>query len=59
MAIDYTEKAKACCRSEHESLVERLLACDSNSKSPADRHRCYRIEARRSGRRSRKCTIGA
>ena len=59
MSMDYIKRAKACCGREHDRLVERLDRCDSGSKTAGERHRCYRIEARRSGRRARKCTIGA
>ena len=58
MAIDYVKKAKHCCALEHEGLMEQLDKCDSRFKTAADRHRCYRIAARRGGRRSRKCAIG-
>lgn len=58
MSIDYLKKAKQCCTREHDRLLEQLDICDSRSKTPAKRHGCYRIAARRSGRRSIKCTIG-
>ena len=58
ISIDYTKKAKQCCTCEHDRLVEQSDICDSQSKNPANRHRCYRIAARRSGRRSRKCISG-
>jgi hypothetical protein len=61
LAMDSTieKKAKQCCADEHERLVERLDACDSSSRTAAERHRCYRTAARTSGSRSRKCAFGA
>ncbi len=56
--LDIDKKAKRCCSAEHTRLVERLDACDLNPRSHADRRRCYRIAARESGRRSRKCIAG-
>ena len=53
------KKAKKCCADEHERLVERLDACDSRSRTAAQRHRCYRTAARTSGVRSRKCAFGS
>lgn len=52
-------KAKKCCSREHDRLVENLSTCDTQFENPAERHRCYRVVAKRSGRRSKKCIIGA
>ena len=49
------EKAKECCRKEHEKLVEHLDHCDASSQTDTQRHHCYRHAAWRSGRQARKC----
>jgi hypothetical protein len=51
-------KVKQCCSHEYERLKERLDVCDSQSKTRGERHRCYRIAARTSGYRSKKCAFG-
>ena len=51
------QKAKQCCSHEHGRLVKNLSVCDRNFENPAERHRCYRVAAKRSGRRSKKCMI--
>ena len=52
------QKAKDCCAREHDRLVEYLDKCDSSYPDPQDRHRCYRLTARRSGRKAKRCITG-
>jgi hypothetical protein len=49
--------ARDCCVKEKKQLVKALKVCDLNSKTGRERHKCYRIMARQSGRRSRQCII--
>jgi len=58
MEGEILKKAKRCCSHEHDRLVKNLSTCDSQFETPAERHRCYRVAARRSGRRSKKCILG-
>jgi hypothetical protein len=58
MESEFSEKARKCCSHEHDRLVEKLSSCDSQFETPIKRHRCYRVAARRSGRRSKKCILG-
>jgi hypothetical protein len=58
MEGELSEKAKKCCSHEHDRLVEGLSSCDIQFETPDERHRCYRVAAKRSGRRSKKCIIG-
>jgi hypothetical protein len=58
MESELLKKAKGCCSHEHDRLVENLSTCDSQFKNPAERHRCFRVAARRSDRRSKKCIVG-
>lgn len=58
METDFDKRAKACCEKEYDRLIDQLDVCDSKYKDPSDHHRCYRLVARRSGRRSKKCVIG-
>jgi hypothetical protein len=57
MGNQFFKKAKRCCSQEHNRLMENLSTCDSQSENPSERHRCYRVAARKSGRRSKKCII--
>lgn len=57
MESQFSEKAKKCCSHEHDRLMENLSSCDSHFENPAERHRCYRVAAKRSGRRSKKCIL--
>jgi hypothetical protein len=52
------KKAKKCCANEFDRLKENLSRCDSQFETPAERHRCYRVAAKRSGHRSKKCMVG-
>jgi len=56
--MDINAKAKRCCSREKVRLAEHLDACDTRSGGTAARRRCYRIAAKDSGRRARKCIIG-
>ena len=56
--MDINAKAKRCCSREKVRLVEHLDACDARPGGTAARRRCYRIAAKHSGRRARKCIIG-
>jgi len=56
--MDINEKAKSCCSRERVRLSGHLDSCDTRSGGPAARRRCYRIAAKDSGRRARKCIIG-
>jgi hypothetical protein len=38
--------------------VENLSICDRFFENSAERHRCYRVAAKISGHRSRKCIVG-
>ena len=58
MESESLKKAKKCCSHEHDRLVKNISSCDSNFENPAERHRCYRVAAKRSGRRSKKCVFG-
>jgi hypothetical protein len=58
MEGEFLKKARKCCSHEHDRLVENLSSCDSQFETPDERHRCYRVVAKRSGRRSQKCIIG-
>jgi hypothetical protein len=51
------KKAKQCCSHEFDRLKENLSRCDSQFETPAERHRCYRVVAKRSGHRSKKCML--
>jgi hypothetical protein len=53
-----TEKTKQCCAREYEGLKNQLEICNRRSRTAAERHRCYRIAARSSGRRSKRCAVG-
>lgn len=55
MPDDTKQKAKECCTREYDRLVDELDVCDDESNTSAERHRCYRIAARKSGDRSRNC----
>ena len=55
MEARFEQKAKKCCSLEHKRLMKHLERCDSQFPSGTLRHRCYRVAAQRSGRRSRKC----
>jgi len=57
MESESLEKAKKCCSKEHDRLMSNLSHCDSQFETPAEKHRCYRVAAKRSGRRSKKCMI--
>lgn len=57
MESESLKKAKQCCSHEQDRLMRNLSSCDSQFETPAERHRCYRVAAKRSGRRSRKCMI--
>jgi hypothetical protein len=52
------KKAKKCCSHEYDRLKENLSRCDSQFETPAERHRCYRVVAKSSGHRSKKCMVG-
>ena len=56
--MDINARAKRCCSREKVHLSEHLDACDARSGGTASRRRCYRIAAKESGRRARKCIIG-
>jgi hypothetical protein len=56
--MDINAKAKRCCSRENARLLKHLGACDTKSGGTTVRRRCYRIAAKESGRRSRKCIIG-
>ena len=56
--MDINAKAKRCCSREKARLSEHLGACDIRPGGPAARRRCYRIAAKESGRRARKCIVG-
>jgi hypothetical protein len=56
--MDIKAKAKSCCSREKARLSEHLDACDTRSGGTGSRRRCYRIAAKESGRRARKCIIG-
>ena len=56
--FDVDKKARNCCTAERGRLVARLDACDTKSRTHAERRRCYRSAARASGRRARKCIVG-
>lgn len=58
MEGELLKKARKCCSYEHNRLVENLSTCDSQFETYPERHRCYRVAARRSGRRSKKCILG-
>jgi hypothetical protein len=58
MESTIAEKAKQCCAREYDRLKVQLDICDDRSRTPAERHRCYRIAARTSGRRSKRCAVG-
>ncbi|BBO67649.1 hypothetical protein DSCA_15790 [Desulfosarcina alkanivorans] len=51
----YSNKNKRCCSLEHDRLVHQLGACEKESNSSQERHRCYRRAAKVSGRRARQC----
>ena len=51
------KKAKKCCSHEHDRLKDNLSSCDSQFETPAERHRCYRVAAKGSGHRSKKCIL--
>jgi hypothetical protein len=38
--------------------VENLSICKRYFKDQAERHRCYRVAAKISGNRSKKCILG-
>jgi hypothetical protein len=57
MESEGLKKAKQCCSQEHDRLVENLSSCDHYFKKPDDRHRCYRVAAKISGRQSKKCIL--
>jgi hypothetical protein len=57
MESESLKKAKKCCSKEHDRLMSNLSYCDIQFETPAERHRCYRVAAKRSGRRSKKCMI--
>jgi hypothetical protein len=58
MEDEFLKKAKKCCSHEYDRLKENLFRCDSQFETPAERHRCYRVAAKRSGHRSKKCMVG-
>jgi len=49
------DKTKACCRQEHEKLVDHVKHCDNAAQSDNQRRHCRRHAAWRSGRQARKC----
>jgi len=55
MTSEYRKKATQCCTREYDRLVEELALCDKKSKTASDRHRCYRLAARSSGHRAKRC----
>ncbi len=57
MESEMLKKAKQCCSREHDRLAENLSTCDRYFKTPAERHRCYRVAAKISGHRSKKCIV--
>lgn len=57
MESESLKKAKKCCSKEHDRLMSNLSYCDSQFETPAEKHRCYRVAAKRSGRRSKKCIL--
>jgi hypothetical protein len=56
--MDINQKARRCCSREKARLSEHLDACDTRSGGITARRRCYRIAAKESGRRARKCITG-
>lgn len=57
MEGEWLKKAKKCCSQEHDRLVENLSTCDRYFEKPAERHRCYRVAAKISGGKSKKCIL--
>ena len=57
MESESLKKAKLCCSHEHDRLVENLSICDRFFENSAERHWCYRVAAKVSGHRSKKCMI--
>jgi hypothetical protein len=55
MAIALEKKTKQWCSREHYRLIRGLELCDSRSKTPAERQRCYQAAARTIGRRAKTC----
>jgi hypothetical protein len=51
----FKAKAKRCCIREHEQLVHKLGSCEMVSNNAAERHSCYRREAKASGARAKAC----
>jgi len=57
MESESLKKAKKCCSHEHDRLIKNLSSCDRQFETPAEQHRCYRVAAKISGRRSKKCIL--
>jgi hypothetical protein len=53
----FKNKKKRCCSLEHDRLVHQLGACEKESNTSQDRHRCYRKAAKVSGSRARQCML--
>lgn len=52
------QKTRQCCARERKRLMDQLDACERRSKTQDERHRCYRIAARASGHRTKRCAFG-
>jgi hypothetical protein len=52
------KKAKKCCSREYDRLVENLSNYERYHRNRAERHWYYRVTAKVSGRRSKKCILG-
>jgi len=48
-------RAKQCCAKEYKKLIQKLESCDMKSKTSEDRHFCYQLAAKVSGRQSKAC----
>ncbi len=57
MESEFLKHAKKCCSREHDRLVENLSICDKCLKNSAEKHLCYRVAAKISGRFSKKCIL--
>ena len=52
------DKAKECCRREHQKLKDHLDHCDAAAQNENQRHHCYRHAAWHSGHQARRCIAG-
>jgi len=56
MSDDFRIKATACCRQERDRIGGELAKCERPGKADY-KHRCYRVVARKSGRRAKQCML--